>query len=675
MELRSFDSMKTRIAVLLIVPTLLYWQDFYLLGKEAINSDLSTHIIIIPFLIAYMVYRLRNVVRSSILFHPDDVTLFNIIPSSDLIGILLFTLSYIIKWYGSYSFHPLEYHIASIPIMVFGLILLLFNKQTLKALIFPVMFLIFLIPPPIEFAQQTGAYLAVISANFSYLLLKVLGFPVILNNQYDAPIIYLERATGEVIPFAIDIACSGLYSFIGLIVFAMFFSYISQGSLRKKIAVLLASFPIIYVTNIIRITIIILVGFYMGTGYSLNLFHLLSGWILIFIGTLIILTLAEKLFNIKIFQQTIESCTHQTMENRNTCLQCGMILRTPGKNIDKNEAIKLISILLTTIIVLSIQVPVFALSTGQPELLDPNIDVKTVDVLPDIEGYDLNFVYRDTEFEKISRQNASMWYKYDPLDYTKQSVWVGLEVASTRSNLHNWEICLVVMPARVNRYTNIKVDLRDIHLLDNPPLTARYFAYHRDDSNVTEVILYWYTESVFETDNGLENLLTKISVVQYVSHPLYYKMAEEEIHPIGLAIANYWRPVSTWSSIGVSIARNGKPLIALIVIVLSSILALIISQNRRRERYAKKIEDELTDPRDISLIAAVKQVTDKPAKQEEIAKKYMEITEKTIPDKELYEKLVKAEEIGLLRSQISNINNIPYRTWRSATDARVYTIL
>ena len=668
MELRSIDSLKIRVAVLFIVPTLLYWQDFYLLGKEAINSDLSTHIILIPFLIAYMIYRLRDVIKSSILFPSNDVALFNIISATDLIGMLLLILSYIVKWYGSYSFHPLEYHIASIPIMVYGLILLIFNKQTFKALIFPVLFLIFLIPPPIEFAQQTGAYLAVISANLSYRLLKVLGFPVILNYQFDAPIIYLERATGEIIPFAIDIACSGLYSFIGLVVFAVFFSYISQGSLRKKLTVLLVSFPIIYVTNIFRITMIILIGFYTGAGYSLNLFHLLSGWVLIFVGTLLILTLAEKWFNIRIFQQTVENCDHQITKHNEICLQCGMILSAPGKPIDKNEAIKLVAILLTTLIVLSIQVPVFALSAGHPALLDPSIELQTVDVLPDIEDYELSFVYRDTEFEKISRQNSSTWYRYDPVDYTKRSIWVGLEVASTRSNLHNWEICLVVMPARADKYTNIKVDLRDIHLLDNPPLTARYFAYHRNDSNSTDVILYWYIESVFETDNGLETLLTKISVLQYVSHPDYYQLAEEDILPIGLAIANYWRPIATWSGIGITIARNGKLLIALTGLLISSLLAHIISQNRRQKRYAKKIESELTEPDDIALIAAVKQVIDKPAKHEEIAKKYAEITEKTIQENELHEKLVKAEEIGLLRSQISNINNFPYQTWRSVTD-------
>ncbi len=134
MELRSIDSLKIRVAVLFIVPTLLYWQDFYLLGKEAINSDLSTHIILIPFLIAYMIYRLRDVIKSSILFPSNDVALFNIISATDLIGMLLLILSYIVKWYGSYSFHPLEYHIASIPSMrlAITITLLFYNVNILQ---------------------------------------------------------------------------------------------------------------------------------------------------------------------------------------------------------------------------------------------------------------------------------------------------------------------------------------------------------------------------------------------------------------------------------------------------------------------------------------------------------------------------------------------------------------
>jgi len=373
------------------------------------------------------------------------------------------------------------------------------------------------------------------------------------------------------------------------------------------------------------------------------------------------LMLADRWFNINLFQQYEENCAHE-ISHDGVCLECGKVVEAIVRPLTGADYIKIFSTVLVSIVLLSIQVPVFTVTTGKSGVFSSN-QVKIMDVLPEIEGYEMNFVYRDTSYERISRQNASVWYNYRPLDYSKQVIWVGLEVANARSLLHNWEVCLIVMPARANRFTNIKVDLRDIQLLDNPPMKARYFAYHGVGENLTDVVLYWYTQSVFETEKGYQTLLTKISLVQYASHPDEYLEAEMDLLPVAEEIAAYWRPISTWSSIGIAIAKNGEALIIGAVTLLALVLGYYYYLHRGRVSAARKIINGLSEQEDLRVIESIKRAESIPAREAEIAKRYTELGGKPIDVLGLHDKLVKAEEIGIVKSTISNINNRPYLTW------------
>jgi len=164
MEIQGKTALGIKVLVAIIAPGILYWQDLILVANEALNNDIATHILAIPFLLTYIVYRIRKTAVASASHPFTDSTLGRSLPIREITGTLLCILAYIIKWFGSYSFQPLEYHIASLPIFVAGIVLLIFNAQTLRVLLFPIAFLAFLIPPPLELAQAAGAALAAFSA-------------------------------------------------------------------------------------------------------------------------------------------------------------------------------------------------------------------------------------------------------------------------------------------------------------------------------------------------------------------------------------------------------------------------------------------------------------------------------------------------------------------------------
>ena len=662
-------SLGIKILVALLAPSILYWQDLALVANETLKSDLSTHILMVPFLLAYILHRTRRVFAASTSEQFNRPTIKTRLPVKELIGTLLCLLAYLIKWYGSYTFQPLEYHIASLPLFIAGIILIVFNVQTLRTLLFPIAFLIFLIPPPIELAQSAGSALATFSSQAAYTLLKTIGLPVSLSNTYMSPVIYILTPSGTQIPFAIDIACSGLYSLIGFVIFAVFTAYIARGPLQKKLAILSIGLPLIYALNILRITLIVLIGHYSGPTLALNTFHLLGGWTLILIGTLILLTVAEKALNIQFFGVTPEKCAHSKKnKDESFCMDCGKILKTNPNKFTKTDVIKTTLILAITISLLTIQVPVFALTEGAAEVFiqKPTGEQITTKILPEIEGYQVRFIHRDVEFEKISGQNASLIFQYLPETQSKQTVWVGLEIGSTKGSLHPWEVCLITWPQTHGGEVGVtQLDLRDIHLLDNPPLSARYFAFQKKGSNNTEVILYWYTRSIFKTKEGYQQKWSKISVIAYTHNPKEYRAVEDEILPVSIAIANYWNPITTWSWAALTIAENGPTLITTTCIILLGTLLFNLYLERNRRKNVKHVYNYISNPDDRQILDSIIELKKQLATHALIASKFKELSGRDIDIETLDIKLSQAEAAGLIQRKIININDEPHTIWKN----------
>jgi len=106
---------------------------------------------------------------------------------------------------------------------------------------------------------------------------------VTLTEEFGTPVINLASTAGIPISFSVDIACSGLYSLIGFLVFAFFLAYVTREKLLKKTVIFLVGLPLIYLLNVMRIIIIIVLGYNYGMDLALQVFHLIGGWVLIFL--------------------------------------------------------------------------------------------------------------------------------------------------------------------------------------------------------------------------------------------------------------------------------------------------------------------------------------------------------------------------------------------------------
>ena len=146
-------------SILLILVTIfvIYGRDLQILANEALNNDAYTHILLVPFFVGYLFYLKRNVVKASVeLERTRRRGKLKLVDG--VIGVVLCLIAFLIYWYGSHTFYSLEYHIFSIPLFIMGVALIIFNLKTTLILLFPIFFLFFLVPPPMELLYSAGGF-------------------------------------------------------------------------------------------------------------------------------------------------------------------------------------------------------------------------------------------------------------------------------------------------------------------------------------------------------------------------------------------------------------------------------------------------------------------------------------------------------------------------------------
>jgi len=576
-------------------------------------------------------------------------------------------------------FMPLEYHLISLPIFIAGCTLILFNTQTLRVLAFPIAFLLFLAPPPLEIVYTLGAYLSTISSEAAYGLLKGIGLPVTLVEQYEIPTIILTKPDSPPLTFAVDIACSGLYSLIGFLIFVVFVTYIARGSSWKKVTLFLLGFPLIYVMNILRITVIVLIGNSYGMELALQTFHLLGGWTLIFLGTLLLLITSEKILKIQLFTSKSKTalcpkCVEHSEKSQGFCYSCGKLLKNTVIKLRKQDIAKTAVIILLMSLALTIQAPVFTLAEGPAGVTMTTLtgNPSTTQILPEMPNYTLKFMFRDKEFEQLAKQDAALTYAYIPSNNnSKEIIWVTVEIAKSRSSLHTYEACLIDWPVKQGYPPRVtQLDLRDVQLIQNPPLSARFFAFHHEKTDLTLVVLYWFENAIFQSNSTMEKEFVKISVlIQYVEEPediddAVYE-AESQLLQFGIEIAEYWSPIKMWSQIAMVISHNARNLVAITTLLLAAVIAVEPIRNQMDKKRNLTIYNKLSQ-RDKLILQAVHKANEKEyPTTNEVLSSYNKISEEKIELSTIIERLNHIKEIGLIELKIANEEDTPTIIWRA----------
>jgi len=660
-----------------------YHQDLQLIFFDALQNEATNQALLVLPIFGFLIYRKRKIIRAvtSLKETGQNASILQRIGrSSTLIGMLLSSASIIFYWYGSYTFMPLEYHILTMPIFTAGLVLILFDLETLRQLIFPVAFLFFLVPIPEEALLRISSVLSTSSSLVSSTVANVLGANSVVSTSGTDPAINVTRPDNSILCFSLDPACSGVYPLIGFVMFAFIMAYITRDKSWKKGTIFLIGIPLMYLLNILRIVTVLLLGYHFGEQIALQTFHLLGGLSLTIVGTVLLLAVTEKLFKMKLFSvgqkaQSCMKCQSPKSTPESYCPHCGRLLRYSGIGLGKTDIARILSILMAVSFLVYIQAPVFASTQGPARLIvqTPNGKQGNTQILPPIFGYDLSFIFRDEYFETRSRQDASLIYLYAPQDQTKENVWVAIEVAQTRSSLHRWETCLVLWPQTHGYETRVKqLDLRDARIIENPPVVARYFAFQYIKYNDTQVVLYWFETSALIMNDTLEQKQVKISLITYPASSQEIEGTENNLMSFASAIANYWQPTKTWTQIALTISKSGLTLSAVSVALILGMALFGVTDILRRRKAITRTYTKLPND-DQQIVDAVGNIgKNQPPTLLNIATVYQNAANQLLKLESLHERLLRAEEIGVIERRTISQHDEPVQVWKANTKNSPY---
>jgi len=251
----------SRFGVIAACLALLYASVMKELVSDWILLPDFSHGFLIPVVALYLVYERRKELSGlSLSGHWTGlgVTLF---------GILLLLLGNLATEYFTMR--------VSFIVVLGGLILFLLGKEFCKTILFPLIFLILMIPLPSILMDRMTFPMQLFASKVAAGALDLIGISVLREGN----IIQLSNTSLEVVE-----ACSGIRSLLSLLALSVVFAYFSQKETWRRILIVLSTFPIAIFTNVVRVT---------GTGILVNRFgdaavegfiHGFSGWILFLIA-------------------------------------------------------------------------------------------------------------------------------------------------------------------------------------------------------------------------------------------------------------------------------------------------------------------------------------------------------------------------------------------------------
>ena len=228
------------------------------------HSKYNSHIVFIPLITGYLLYAERKQIRENERF-------------SVLYGVPVILAGLLLYWGGSHTGYrlnetdTLSLNTLSVVVCWIGGFLLLFGPQSFRVALFPLLFLLFLVPMPTFLVKNALLILQAASAEVSYRLFQLTGIPI----AREGIVFYLPG-----ISIKIAEECSGMRASLTLLIISILAGHLFLRHAWRKGVLVLSTFPITVLGNGLRIVGLTLLAMYVDMDFldGRSLPHLRGGW-------------------------------------------------------------------------------------------------------------------------------------------------------------------------------------------------------------------------------------------------------------------------------------------------------------------------------------------------------------------------------------------------------------
>ena len=174
----------------------------------------------------------------------------------------------------------------SLVVLIAGLTIFFRGWETFRAVLFPLLFLVLMVPLPAIIFSQITFPLQILASKLSAWLLPFLGVPVLREgNVINLPAMPLEVAE----------ACSGIRSLLSLTTLAIMYGCLMEKRVSIRVLLAIASVPIAVAANGLRIVGTGLLVQYWDPDKAEGFFHAFSGWLIFVVSLLMLFALHQCL--------------------------------------------------------------------------------------------------------------------------------------------------------------------------------------------------------------------------------------------------------------------------------------------------------------------------------------------------------------------------------------------
>lgn len=196
-----------------------------------------------------------------------------------LVGLLFLVVSLVVFIAGQFGSELFLTRVSLIGVLA-SLILLLFGAAHLRILLFPVAFLLFMVPLPEIVFNRLAFPLQILASQVGEAVIAAGGVPVLREgNVLAIPGRNLEVAE----------ACSGIRSLISLLMLAVVLGYFLERRIGARVAIVVAAVPIAVLANAARVAGTGLASYWISPAAADGFFHTFSGWMMFVVALGILL--------------------------------------------------------------------------------------------------------------------------------------------------------------------------------------------------------------------------------------------------------------------------------------------------------------------------------------------------------------------------------------------------
>jgi exosortase len=230
------------------------------------------HALFVPFFVAIMIWRNRERL-SGLRWQPSWSGLVLLLP-----GLLLLLLS---ERAGVAAVKSISF-----ILVLIGLTLLLLGPAKTRLLLFPLLFLMMMMPlVPDQLINGIAFPIQIASAHLATRMLNL----ITLRSVCEGTQIHMEHYK-----MAVELPCSGFKTLVSLLTFSAAFAYLVEGPTWKRWTLFLAAAPLSLVINALRIAFIGIVGELISTPAA-QTFHDYSGFIVLILAFTFLFNFARLL--------------------------------------------------------------------------------------------------------------------------------------------------------------------------------------------------------------------------------------------------------------------------------------------------------------------------------------------------------------------------------------------